>query len=902
MYEIYTTGGGLQLERTLNAVAAFTNSANAQAMMAIALLVGLIGLLFQILYSQSWGRALFCYVWVALIAALSIGDRSTVVVYDKTEGPLWFRNVANVPTTVAYVGSFTSRVSDVLTGQMEALFSSPANLSYQRHGMLFGATLMTKSARWRAVTATVHENLSNFMDQCVIDAVDLRYMSPDVVTRSGNLETTITNNLPASLAYYDVTTSSSLLCSAGWPGIQASLTAEVNNVIAAQAASTFQGPNAAPAIQSIRDTITDFSTFAGYAATSAENHIKQAMLIAAFDDAANRGIAATGNAAALQHLQSARSEAQTRSSYQAIGSNALNWVPYMKIVFENLYYGAFPIALALMMTPMAFAVIRGYFGGFVWLASWEPLSAILHTLMLDSAVDRFQTVTSASTTGAYTQSVMNWANHFGVYSVGQDVSAMAGYLMMSVPFVASILFFGANRMAGLATSTLAVSQAAAAQTGQEIATGNLSYANTSIGNRNLRNISMDNYARNNASYDNVSANRRVTSPFTDSGRNSNYASDGSLITTNRDGSVGIDGGSSRVNTATNLALGNSIVSSMRTQANEMMERGTSARNSFENSLSHLTSNVSSYMQSVRSGEAWSSGRGVQASAEHRASISEAVSTVEQFAQTHDISNSTSLSLGVHAAAKTPWPVLSVQARSAFEKQGITRDNYQEMLQATKRAGLDQAVSNLDRSYQDFSSTDSGSLDQSGDNGRRESFDSVQRQGRAAEVYRRGASSYNEAADRAESQFLDNRVDLSAPFADWLMDKQNGKGMSATQTAEVLNARGADATGRIAELRDEFAQQYVDDLVSPKMASVFGNDIPDPQNPGSVGPLQTPYNNVTGPVMGEYSDGWLKSEVSILKQSTAQPSMQGTANTVRNQSDELSERPNSWSNSAHETLP
>ena len=31
------------------------------------------------------------------------------------------------------------------------------------------------------------------------------------------------------------------------------------------------------------------------------------------------------------------------------------------------------LAMLLMMTPMAASVARGYFGGYVWLASWEPL-------------------------------------------------------------------------------------------------------------------------------------------------------------------------------------------------------------------------------------------------------------------------------------------------------------------------------------------------------------------------------------------------------------------------------------------------------------------------------------------------------------------------------------------------
>ena len=206
MLEIYSTGGGEYLTTTLNAVAAFFNTGNALAMVNLALLVGLIVLVLQLVFGGDFKQAIKAYVVIGLVGGLSVADKSDVIIFDKTKDPLWFATVDNVPTSVAYVGSFTSRVSDVLTTQIETRFSPPTNLAYQRHGMLFGATLMTKSARWRAVTSSVHENLTNFFDQCVIDAVDLRYISPELVTRSGNLEATITANMPASLAYYAVVT------------------------------------------------------------------------------------------------------------------------------------------------------------------------------------------------------------------------------------------------------------------------------------------------------------------------------------------------------------------------------------------------------------------------------------------------------------------------------------------------------------------------------------------------------------------------------------------------------------------------------------------------------------------------------------------------------------------------
>ncbi len=902
MLEIYTTGGGDYLKTTLNAVAAFFNTANAGALVNLALLVGLAVLIFQLVLGGDFKQAVKTYVVIGLMGALSVADKSDVIIFDKTKGPLWFATVDNVPTSVAYVGSLTSRVSNVLTTQMEALFSPPTNLSYQRHGMLFGATLMTKSARWRAVTSSVHENLTNFFDQCVLDAVDLRYISPEQVTRSGNLEAMITANMPASLAYYDVVTRTTRTCAAGWPDIVSQINAEVDVVLGAQAASTFQGGDPTIAINDLRATISDFSAFAGYASSAAEDHIKQSMLIAAFDDAAHRGISATGNAAALHHLQSARAEIQTRSSYQAVGANALSWVPYLKIVFENLYYGAFPIALALMMTPFAMTVARGYFGGFVWLASWEPLSAILHSLMMNASVERFQTITSASTSGAYTDSVMNWANHFGVYSIGQDVSAMAGYLMMSVPFVAAAIFLGTQRMVGLATSMLAVSQSAASETGREMATGNHAYGNTSVGNRNFHNVSRDNYARNNVSYDNTSANRNVTSPFTDTGRSSYYGGDGSMITTNADGSIGIDGGSSRVNTAANLSIGQSVVSSLRDTATDMRETGNNLRQSFERSVSEVSSNTSSFMQSITTGEAWSTGSGANTSAEERASLTESIDVVDRFAENHAISRQTAMQIGMYGSAGIGWGRLSAEVRGSLEQQGISAERYEAITEASQRQGVDNAISNLSQASQSASQTESGSINTTGDKGFRDTVDDIARQGRTADNYLRTASSYSEAADRAQSDFYDSRLDVSGAFVSWMID---GKGMGATQAAELLNGRTDNP--RLAELRGEFSAQYIDEMVKPQIQGDLGGSVGPPVDPGHDGlPVPgSPYNHMM-PEHTPLAERALAAETEILYQTGKIDGIEPGAATVAGRVADVADRNaeannNSLANSAGESI-
>lgn len=881
MYEIYTTGGGDNLTLTLNALAAFAGTNNYLAIIRIGILIGLIMAMFQILFGGPLKSFVQAYVIMAFVGSLSIAQTSDVIIFDKTKGPLWSRTVSNVPTSVAYIGSFTSRFSNTLTERIETLFTPPTYLAYQRQGMLFGATLATKSSRWRAVTASVHENLVNFFDQCVIDAVDLRYYAPETFVQSGDLNATVTANMPNSLAYYDVVTRSTQLCKDGWPAIQTAITAEVDIVLGAQAASTYRGADASAAIADMRGTLTDFASFAGLASTAAVDQVKQAMLIAALDDAASRGISASSNAAALQHLQSARSEVQTRSSYQAVGANALSWVPYLKIVFENLYYGAFPIALVLMMTPMVTAVARGYFGGFVWLAAWEPLSAILHSIMLSATAERFSTVTSASTSGAYTDSVVSWANHFGVYAIGQDVAAMAGYLMMSVPFVATALFFGANRMTSLATSMLSVSQSAAAETGREMATGNHAYGNASVGNFSADNYNMDNYARNNRSFDNASGNRNVTSPYNDTGRSTFFGDEGSMITTNRDGSVGIDGGSSRVNTATSMALGQSISASLRSSSSSMMERGQNARASYEKGVSEVSSRASGFAQTVRNGELFRRSQNSGMTKEDRSSLSNAVETIDRFSETHGIDRHTTMSLGVHGSAGKSgsplgWIDLSAQMRGSLERQGVTKESYSALRDAVSSSRIDDAASELSRASREFGSDETNSMDSSADNTMRTSIDDLSRRSRSAENFERAADAYSEAADRVESNVIDNRQDISGAFADFAM----AKGYSASQVADILNQRGDQR--EFNALRDEFTQSYVNDIVQPEMSNRMGNDLPVPTDPGSAGEAGKPYDYMSGQPMRDFAEGSVETQTGIIRQRNALNNPNNGSARVENQ--------------------
>ena len=62
-------------------------------------------------------------------------------------------------------------------------------------------------------------------------------------------------------------------------------------------------------------------------------------------------------------------------------------MPLLRIVFECLYVGAFPMAVLLMLTPAGAAIFRSYVTGLIWLQSWGPLYAVLHRISMGEAAE-----------------------------------------------------------------------------------------------------------------------------------------------------------------------------------------------------------------------------------------------------------------------------------------------------------------------------------------------------------------------------------------------------------------------------------------------------------------------------------------------------------------------------------
>ena len=113
-------------------------------------------------------------------------------VVDRLDPALAPAVVANVPVGLALFASITSEVGDGLTRLTEQAFTLPDDLTYQRHGLIFGARLAAAVTRMEVTDAVFARNLRGFARQCVFHALLLGHISADDLRESTDIWSLVT--------------------------------------------------------------------------------------------------------------------------------------------------------------------------------------------------------------------------------------------------------------------------------------------------------------------------------------------------------------------------------------------------------------------------------------------------------------------------------------------------------------------------------------------------------------------------------------------------------------------------------------------------------------------------------------------------------------------------------------
>ncbi|MDE0334527.1 MAG: conjugal transfer protein TraG N-terminal domain-containing protein [Defluviicoccus sp.] len=801
MFELFTLGGGTYLVDLLNAVAAITGGGAYIQLAQIAGVGGLAWVLLRTAFGGSWKDnakwvLLFVAVWGAMIV-----PKATVRVVDRLDPALAPAAVANVPVGLSLFASLTSQVGDGLTRLSEQAFTLPNDLRYHRHGLIFGARLAAKATRLEATDAVFGRNLRNYARQCVFHALLLGHVSADDLRESTDLWTLITATgtpsagaSPARMVEFATRAGGGTVdraivtCRDAAGRLDAQWTAELGRAGTVFGRRLF--PDAATdalARAELLAALPAAHDFLIGASRSAAEIMRQQMTLNAVHAAGEQWAAEAGNAAALRAYTEARAEAQTVSAYRAIGRQAETWVPLLRIVFECLYVGAFPMAVLLMLTPAGATIFRSYVTGLIWLQSWGPLYAVLHRISMGEAAERM----SAAAMMPGGDVGISLVAQAGIRAVASDVAVMSGYLSMSVPFLAAALAYGLSKATVLATSVLAVGQDAASSAAHEGTTGNIALAST---------------AHDTHRFATLEGRQVRTSAHVDTGRFTGYAPGGSAVTVTGDGTVVLDAGAatSRI-PAAGIRLSETVATHFETRAAEArslshdlsVEAG-SARNA---AVTDATALVERYGRDVSTGEAYA--RGVTESESTQAQALE--SHMEKLAETAGLSKSQALMLTGEATiggGLAKIVKIGAGGSATWRGQTIESDDWNRVRDyAEQHQVLDlwSRVSDAARRYSTATGeSEAASLEESlsANLTRMRSF-----QERASVAHRESESwSEQEARARSEARAIDR--DLGQAFFVWLAGQPGSDGRpigeaGATRLAEVQTPEDVEALNQYA---------------------------------------------------------------------------------------------------------
>ena len=479
MLEVFTVGGGEYLVNIFNAVAAWSGGGGYRSLIRVVMVMGLIYSLLVVAFTLNYKAWLNWFLQATAIYLCLMVPTVDIKVTDRINPSLAPATVDNVPMGLGILASFTTQVGDWLTRTAETVFVMPNELNYSTNGMVYGARLFDATRNFIIRDAEFSTNLENHFKNCLFGDVMLYQKSLTTLAKATDLWAAVGPGSQARSQQWlerqgDGTVHSFIVtCRQAYQALDAQWgpMIEANTPLWGKEAYP-KLSNALAADKLKHDVPIVSAAFTGASGSYAEV-MRQNTAINAFMQARN-GMSGGAGAAAIDTFAQTRADIQARNTYNSIAQQAMAWVPILNIVLTVVFFARFPVIFPLFLMPQTgLSSLKGYTMGFFYLAAWGPLYVILHMICMTRATSAATGVAGGGVT---------LASYAGIGAVNGETATIAGFMLMSVPFLAAGLARGAMSIAGHSMSMLAPAQNAAEAAALEQTTGNYAYGNVSWAN------------------------------------------------------------------------------------------------------------------------------------------------------------------------------------------------------------------------------------------------------------------------------------------------------------------------------------------------------------------------------------------------------------------------------------
>lgn len=494
---IYTIGGGEIFSLIFNGIASLIGGGDTaghkglffNAFVRIGAITGLLAAFVQTMWRDQMEVVRSFFMPFIIVLFVLLTPSMKVHIIDTTMGRKIY-TVDHVPFGLGFTAGLFSQIGKEITEKVEQVFSLPDDLKYHKTGAVFASNLLKNAKQFHIVDENVSENMRGFVTQCVAyDAMlGRKYTFQDLKNTDDiwGLVTASPSPVRSFLWRESGQKSQIVTCQVGAQKLSSIFGREIANSANSFGKKLFRSNNEMP-LNYKAEIYKYLSLSFGYLTNSAkraEDIIKQQIMIHSVLDGIENKSVSLGNS---PNVALRKAYLQQRNTNMSLGELAADTLPVMKILLEAIIYVAFLVVFPLTLLPGGWKTFKTWLSLVAWIQSWGPLYAVLNMIMTVYGKSQSLSLTSLNDSHGITI-----ANSVGLMDFHADLSAMAGWAAISVPFLAfALVKGGVAAFNNIATHLGGVSQNVAGRAGDELTSGNFSFGNVSMGTVQANNTSMN---------------------------------------------------------------------------------------------------------------------------------------------------------------------------------------------------------------------------------------------------------------------------------------------------------------------------------------------------------------------------------------------------------------------------
>ncbi|EJD6377121.1 conjugal transfer mating pair stabilization protein TraG, partial [Providencia rettgeri] len=569
---VYVLGGGEYLMQVFNGVAAIVGSSSWESMFRIALLISAASFFVVYLRGHDPKEVIKFAAYIILVSSVLLGPKRSVQIIDRTD-PTGVYLVDNVPLGLAAPAHMISSIGTSLTELYESIFHMPDSLSYSKTGMLFGANLVGNVSDVMSTDGDIAELMSLYTKNCVIGDILINHKYSFQELMNSRDPYTLIFQKPSPLRGVMVPEGNKKAQPAGFWTCEDLAKRVLMPAIGADTQTG--GETWAYAVRRIfggrPDANVLFSAMLGDSYNyyySGSETASQLMRNSVVMNALKQGIAGysaqSGDTASLVNLASTSSYNKMRLSWATSTTVATNFTPLLYTILFSLIVALFPIFILLMTVhALTTRMLFNYIMSIIYLQSWAPMFAILNH------------ATSFYLRGQTNGLDFNLANQAHIQQIHSDIGLIAGWLTLSIPFIAMAIVKGLGP--------------AVAQAGNYLGTAINSSASASSSQ-----AADGTWAFNNMQTDNVAGNKWDTNSSFRDGQMTRQLASGAMNTVTSGGQEIMDTSGAMSRLPVSIKGSEAMVSSLQQSAKHAQATAAQAMSAFQSSVNVATNQLAQF--------------------------------------------------------------------------------------------------------------------------------------------------------------------------------------------------------------------------------------------------------------------------------------------------------------------